>query len=389
MANTGKLLKTAEAAQRLGVDTGTVARYIREGMLPASATVGGHYRVSEADLEAFIASSQRSKEEGAIVIAFANQKGGVGKTTATANLGVILKQMGLRVLLVDLDPQGHLTFTLGHDPETLGVTIYDAMIGERDFDISQVILKTSFGPDLAPNNIIASNADRELSSKPTWGTRLSTVLRRIRHNYDYILLDSGPSLNGLTVNALYAADYVVIPTQLEMLSVKGMQLLLERIDEARAEGNPRLQIAGAAALMVQMTNASRAMNEALRQALGQRGIRAFNTVIKRSVQFAEAANQRTVMAVLNPRSDQTESYRRLLAEILRVVGGPGLDRLEMLQTGPVSNTSLNNQADEEISETAKDGLTLSSQKGAGSRSSTASRKRGSVAAIPPINRSRE
>jgi chromosome partitioning protein len=246
------------------------------------------------------------------------------------------------------------------------------MIGERDFNINQVILKTSFGPDLAPNNIIASNADRELSSKPTWGTRLATVLKRIRQNYDYILLDAGPSLNGLTVNALYAADYVVIPTQLEMLSVKGMQLLLERIDEARAEGNPRLQIAGAAALMVQMTNASRAMAEALRQALGQRGIRAFTTVIKRSVQFAEAANQRTVMAVHNPRSDQTEAYRQLLAEILRVVGGPGLDRIEMLET------PFNSQVFEETVENPKDGLAVSAPNRNGSRTST--RKRGAVAA---------
>lgn len=331
MANTGKMLKTAEAAQRLGVDTGTVARYIREGILPAVATVGGHYRIAEADLEAFLASTQRTKEDGAIIVAFANQKGGVGKTTTTANLGVLLWQAKLRVLLIDLDPQGHLTFSLGHNPETVAGTIYDAMIGERDYDITKIILKTSFGPDLMPNNIIASNADRELSSKPTWGTRLASVIRKIRNDYDYILLDSGPSLNSLTVNALYAADYVIVPTQLEMLSVKGLQLLLERIDEARAEGNPRLQVAGVVAQMVQMTNASKTMNEALRQALGQRGIRAFGTHIKRSTLFADAANQRTVMAVISPKSEQTEMYRKLLVEILRVIGGPGQDRIEMIE----------------------------------------------------------
>jgi chromosome partitioning protein len=331
MANSGKLLKTAEVATRLGIDTGTVARYIREGILPATATVGGHYRVSETDLEAFIASASRTKEDGAIIIALANQKGGVGKTTAVANLGVILHQLGLRVLLVDLDPQGHLTFSLGYNPEELIVTVYDAMAGERDFDVSTVILKTSFGPDLAPNNIIASNADRELSSKPTWGMRLSSVIKKVRQSYDYILLDAGPSLNSLTVNALYAADFVIIPTQLEMLSVKGLQLLLERIEEARAEANPRLQIAGAVAMMVQQTNAARAMNEALRQALGQRGIRAFNTHVKRSVQFAEAANQRTIIATVSPRSEQAIMYKQLLAEILKVIGGAGLDRLEALE----------------------------------------------------------
>ena len=331
MGNAGKLLKTSEVAERLGVDTATVGRYIREGILPATATAGGHHRVYEADLHAFMAGGSRNKSDGAVVVALANQKGGVGKTTAVANLGVLLYGMGLRVLLVDLDPQGHLTWSLGHNPDALPYTVYDAMIGERDFDFTRVIVKTSAGPDLAPNNIAASNADRELSNKPTWGTRLTNVLRQVRHSYDYILLDAGPSLNSLTVNALYAADFVVIPTQLEMLSVKGLQLLLERIDEARAEANPRLQIAGAVAMMVQQANASRAMGEALRQALGQRGIRSFNTVIKRSVQFSEAANQRTTVVNLYPRSDHTTSYKRLLVEILKVVGGAGLDRVERLR----------------------------------------------------------
>ena len=331
MGNAGKLLKTSEVAQRLGLDIATVGRYIREGILPATATAGGHHRVYEDDLHAFMAGVTRTKSDGAVVIALANQKGGVGKTTATANLGVLLSQMGMRVLLVDLDPQGHLTWSLGHNPDSLPQTIYDAMIGERDFDATRVILKTDFGVDLAPNNIAASNADRELSNKPTWGTRLANVLRSVRGNYDYILLDAGPSLNSLTVNALYAADYVLVPTQLEVLSVKGLQLLLERIDEARAEANPRLQIAGAVAMMVQQANASRAMDQSLRQALGQRGIRAFNTVIKRSIQFSDAANQRSVMSTLHPRSEHTAAYRRLLAELLKVVGGPGAGRVEMLE----------------------------------------------------------
>lgn len=331
MGNAGKLLKTSEVAQKLGLDIATVGRYIREGILPATATAGGHHRVYEDDLHAFMAGVTRTKSDGAVVIALANQKGGVGKTTAAANLGVLLAEMGMRVLLVDLDPQGHLTWTLGHNPDALPQTIYDAMIGERDFDARQVILKTEFGVDLAPNNIAASNADRELSNKPTWGTRLANVLRSVRGQYDYILLDAGPSLNSLTVNALYAADYVLVPTQLEVLSVKGLQLLLERIDEARAEANPRLQIAGAVAMMVQQANASRAMDQSLRQALGQRGIRAFNTVIKRSIQYSEAANQRSIMSTLNPRSEHTASYRRLLAELLKVVGGVGVGRIEMLE----------------------------------------------------------
>src|SRR6476619_694864 len=126
MSDAGKLLKTSEVAQRLGVDIATVGRYIREGILPATATAGGHHRIYEDDLHAFMAGVARTKSDGAVVIALANHKGGVGKTTATANLGVLLAEMGMRVLLVDLDPQGHLTWTLGHNPDALSYTIYDA-----------------------------------------------------------------------------------------------------------------------------------------------------------------------------------------------------------------------------------------------------------------------
>src|SRR5438876_3986817 len=125
MVQSSRLLKTSEVADRLGVDIATVGRYIREGILPATSTAGGHHRVYEADLQAFMAGGARTKDDGAIVVALANQKGGVGKTTAAANLGVLLWQMGLRVLLVDLDPQGHLTRSLGHEPDASPMTIYD------------------------------------------------------------------------------------------------------------------------------------------------------------------------------------------------------------------------------------------------------------------------
>jgi chromosome partitioning protein len=285
-------------------------------------------------VEAFLAGSVLDRDHGAIVIGLVNQKGGVGKTTATANLAVLLSQMGLRVLVVDLDPQGHLTWTLGHNPDSLMHTIYDAMIGERD--IEEVILKTAFGPDLAPNNILSSEAEDYLRGKPNWGSRLANAMRGIRSKYDYIVLDPGPNLSSMTINALYAADYLLIPTELEMLSLKGLQLLLKRVDETRKDFNQRLQIAGAVAMMVQPnTNVSRAMDQTLRQALSKRNIRAFSTAIKRSTKYGEASMLRQVMVTLYPRSEHTRAYKNLLAEVLKVVGGPGVDRVELLRSSQV------------------------------------------------------
>ena len=124
------------------------------------------------------------------------------------------------------------------------------------------------------------------------------------------------------------ADYLVIPTELEMLSLKGLQLLLKRVDETRKDFNPRLQVAGAVAMMVQSsTNVARVMEESLRQALQKRNIRAFKTTIKRSTKYGEASMLRQVMVTLHPRSEHTQAYRNLLAELLRVIGGPALDRI--------------------------------------------------------------
>jgi chromosome partitioning protein len=340
MVDSSKLLRSSEVAEKLGVDTGTVSRYIREGVIPAISTSGGHYRVYESDLDAFLAG--KTKEEGAVAIALVNQKGGVGKTTATANLAVLLSKIGLRVLAVDLDPQGHLTWSLGHNPDTLEYTIYNAMVEERNFDPSVVILKTTFGPDLAPNNILSSDSEEYLRGKPTWGTRLAKVLKRVRPEYDYILMDSGPNLGLLTINCLHAADYVLIPTQLEILSVKGLQLLLRRVEETREE-NPRLQVAGAFGMMVQPINASRAVDESLRAALAKRGIRVFNTQIKRSAQFSDIANRGEVLVTATPRSEHAQAYQELLGELLRVVGGPGLSAVSRVEAHGINGTHIGNE----------------------------------------------
>jgi chromosome partitioning protein len=335
----GKLLKPAEVADRLGVDSGTVGRYIREKRLPAIYTAGGHHRVYEADVEEFLARAERARDPGAIIIALINQKGGVGKTTATANLGVLLHEMGLRVLLVDLDPQGSLTWSMGYQPDGVRHTIFNAIKGEPEILMGEVILHTTAGPDLAPNNILATQADRALFGKVTWGTRLSHLLSEVRDAYDYILLDCAPNLNSLTVNALHAADYALIPTQLEMLSVNGLRELLQRIEEARKEANARLRVAGVIAMMVQHVNSNREVEQVLHEGLSEWGIRVFGTAIKRSTQYGSVANRQGVMAIMNPRGEHTQAYRQLLGELLRVVGGPAMDRITRLESGIDSTAS--------------------------------------------------
>lgn len=332
MSDGGKLLRTSEVAERLGVDTGSVARYIREGLLSAISTAGGHHRIYEADVQAFLEGSSRgNKGTGAIIVALVNQKGGVGKTTATINLGVLLWQLGMRVLLVDLDPQGHLTWSMGHNPDRLEQTLYTALIKDDEVTVSQVILKSTLGPDVAPMNIVASEAEDFLRGKPNWGSRLATALKDVRDRYDYMLLDPGPNLSSLTINALYAADFILIPTELEMLSIKGLQLLLQRVDDARRHFNPRLQVAGAVAMKVQpRTNAARVMDQALREGLGRRGIRAFQSSIKHSTRYSEVSINRQAMVAAHPLGEHARAYKQLLAELLQAIGGPAQGRLSSM-----------------------------------------------------------
>lgn len=338
----GKLLKPSEVADKLGVDSGTVGRYIREKRLPAIYTAGGHHRVYEVDVEEFLTKAERSRTSGAITIALINQKGGVGKTTAVANLAVLMHELGLRVLAVDLDPQGSLTWSMGYQPDSVPRTVYDTIKGEPDVLMSDVILPTEVGPDLAPNNILATQADRALFGKVTWGTRLAQLLREVKDKYDYILLDCAPNLNSLTVNALHAADYAVVPTQLEMLSVNGLRELLQRIEEAHKEANARLRVAGVVAMMVQHANSNREVEQILHEGLAEWGVRVFQTAIKRSTQYGSVANRQGVMSAMNPRSEHTQAYRMLLAELFRVVGGPGVESLPALESNSYvkSNTKI-------------------------------------------------
>lgn len=328
-----RYLDMDEVAARLNVHPRTVARLVDSGKLPGIRTEGGHRRVAEPDVLAYLARRAGAPSQDTIVLVIANQKGGVGKTTLTANLGVLLHQLGARVLIVDLDPQAHMGFTLGYpQPDDFSQTIYDVMLDPDAVPTGSVIHPTAFGPDLAPINMTASGVDTEFSSRPMWGNLLTKALAPVRSQYDYILIDCAPNLGKLTVTALLAGDYVIIPTQLQMLSVRGLHLLITQIDAARKEANARLQIAGAVPMMTQTVLADQAMDQALRQVLDARAIRAFRSGIPFSAAYKDTANARSIMAAQSPRGKHTEPYRRLLAEILAVVGGSVADQRDQLLT---------------------------------------------------------
>jgi len=315
------LLSTTQVAQLVGLTRQTVNTYIEKGLLATVPTEGGHNRIKLADALAL----QRLLQEGptpdtrARVIVFTNQKGGVGKTTLTVNLAVLLHGLGARVLVVDLDPQGHATFSLGINPDQCDYTIYNAFFDEDRVDLAQLIQPTAFGPDLAPINIIASGADRDLMQLPTWGTCLQKVLERITPQYDYVLIDTAPHLGSLLANALIATDFVVIPTQLEMLSARGISLLWDRIEEAR-KINKHLQVAGVVPMMVQAVQADLDMRAVVAEAFAGQQIRLFQSSISRSTEFKNVANARSIMTHKRPQSPHTKQYRSLLRELLVAVG---------------------------------------------------------------------
>ena len=287
----------------------------------------------------------------AVIITLANQKGGVTKTTSTANLAMMLAFAGQRVLVVDCDPQGHLTYTFGFTPDLLEGTLYDAM--KDSIAINKAIRPTFFdpatgmffdpgtqeapqegvlaGPHLLAINILASNADTDLQSNPSWGTLLRRKLRTIRHLYDYILIDTNPGLGKLTINAFCAADYVCIPLTPEVLPTQGLVSLAKSIEEARtSEANPDLRIAGIVFTRVKQNyKAHSGIIDYVRQELAPKlQMTCFQTEIKESAAFLNAASTRSVIVVAEPESDHAIIYWHLLLELVQRVNGPGLDAVQ-------------------------------------------------------------
>ena len=226
------------------------------------------------------------------VIALTNQKGGVGKTTTAVNLGVCLSKQGKKVLLVDADAQANLTMSLGYPrPDDLPIslaTIMQDIIDDKLFDVQKGILHHSESVDLLPSNIELSGLEVRLINAISRERVLTTCINEVKKNYDYVLIDCMPSLGMLTINALAAADSVVIPTQPHYLSAKGLELLLRSVSKVRRQINPHLRIDGILMTMVMpRTNISKEVTALVRSAYGQ-NIKVFDAQIPHSIRAVEA-----------------------------------------------------------------------------------------------------
>ncbi len=251
--------------------------------------------------------------------AIINQKGGVGKTTTTVNLGIGLAKEGKKVLLVDGDPQGSLTISLGiQDPDALSETLSTLMLAEmedKSVPPDLGIVHHQEGVDLLPGNIELSGVELSLVNTMSRELILRNVLARLRSSYDYILIDSMPSLGLMNINALAAADSVIIPLQPNYLSSKGLNLLLRSVARVRKQINPKLKIDGILFTMVDSrTNNARSIIASLRNAVGS-SIRVFPIEIPRSVRAVEAAEKGQSIYRYDKHGKVAEAYQKLAKEV--------------------------------------------------------------------------
>lgn len=248
------------------------------------------------------------------IISMVNQKGGVGKTTSTINLGAALAECGRKVLLVDFDPQGALSAGFGTNPHELELTVYNVMM-DRKVDINDVILPTDIeNIDLLPANIDLSAAEVQLVNEVAREQVLASALRKVQNEYDVILIDCQPSLGLLTVNALTASHGVIIPLICEFFALRAVALLVDSIEKVQDRLNPDLEITGVLATMFDARTIH--SKEVLARIIDAFGDKVFDTVIKRTVKFPDA----TVSAepILSYASNHTgaQAYRQVARELI-------------------------------------------------------------------------
>jgi chromosome partitioning protein len=244
------------------------------------------------------------------VIAFANQKGGVAKTTTTLNLAVAFAERGLRVLAVDLDPQGNLTMSQGMNPDTIERSMFDVLV--HRLPITEVIARTEI--DVAVSSIDLAGAELALSSMIGRERALEKALLTVKHEYDYVLIDTPPSLGLLTINALVASNGVIVPVQCEYLSLRGLVQLENTMSMIRENLNPDVRIAGILPTMFDTrTLHSREAIEILEENFGDL---VYRTRIRKTVRYAEAPVKGSSILKYDPNGPAADAYRALAEEVL-------------------------------------------------------------------------
>jgi len=308
-----RLLSTQEVADRLSVDTKTVLRYLRSGKLSGSK-IGREYRIPEGTVHALLRRTNPTApaERTAVVTAIVNQKGGVGKTTTTFNLGVGLHRLGRRVLLVDLDPQAALSASAGIPVAHLTASVYQTLIDDT-VDPRGIIRETLAGVDVLPATIDLAAAEVELVNMTLRELVLRDVLDQLRPRYDHILIDCPPSLGLLTVNALAASDRVIIPQQCEFLATRGLTLLLKTLEKVKARLNRNLRVEGILPTMFdgRTIHANEILGELRTAFPGQ----VFDVVIKESVRVKESPAAGLSIFDYDAGHDVARAYERLAKEV--------------------------------------------------------------------------
>ena len=274
-------------------------------------------------------------QKNAKIIAVVNQKGGTGKTTTTENIGIGLVNEGKKVLLIDMDPQGSLTISLGYPrPDEMYPTLSDVLekvIRENLDNPKEGIINQREGVDLMPGNIELSGLEVSLVNIMSRETILKRYLDEIKKEYDYILLDCMSSLGMVTMNALVAADSVLIPVQAQYLSAKGLEQLLQTVSKVRRQINPKLKIDGIVLTMVdKRTNYAKEISALVRNVYGG-NIKVFKTDIPHSVRAAEISAEGKSIFEHDPKGKVAEAYRELTKEVIAIGEKKRKHQLEVIR----------------------------------------------------------